>query len=48
VEAPTAIDCHRSAQREDCRFRVMAKRKFRKENVLKKQSLIARKSYYKE
>jgi len=27
VGAPTAIDCHRSAQREDCKFTVMTKRK---------------------
>jgi len=27
VEAPTAIDCHRSAQREGCKFTVMTKRK---------------------
>ena len=27
MEAPTAIDCHRSAQREGCKFTVMTKRK---------------------
>ncbi len=27
MEAPTAIDGHRSAQREDCKFTVMTKRK---------------------
>jgi len=27
VEAPNAIDCQHSAQREDCKFTVMTKRK---------------------
>ncbi len=27
MKAPTAIDCHRSVKREDCKFTVMAKRK---------------------
>ena len=27
MEAPTAIDCHHPAQREDCKFTVMTKRK---------------------
>jgi len=37
VEAPTAIDCHRSAQREDCKFTVMTKKKSKIPRSLEKK-----------